>query len=235
MRVTIHQPQYLPWLGYLDKIDQADLFIVLDTVQFKKNEWQNRNRIRTSTGWQWLTVPVLQRFGQRITDVAINPTVSWQAQHVRALELHYARAPFCHQYLPGLRLIYEQEWKKLCDLNLAVIRWLLDSFGISTPLRCASEWTVTEEPTDRLIDLCRAVRASRYLAGPGADAYMEKPRFEASGVRLEMQAFHHPLYKQIYEPFEPNLSAIDLLFMQGPEALAALRQTRPRERLMTIV
>jgi len=235
MRVTIHQPQFLPWLGYLDKIDQADLFIVLDTVQFKKNEWQNRNRIRTATGWQWLTVPVLQHFGQRITDVAINPTASWQAQHLRALELHYARAPFRDRYLPDLRLIYEQEWKKLCELNLAVIRWLLHSFGITTPLRCASDCTAREEPTDRLVDLCRLVGASLYLAGPGADGYMDKPRFEASGVRLEMQTFNHPLYQQVYEPFEPNLSAIDLLFMQGPEALATLRQARARERSMTIV
>ncbi len=235
MRVTIHQPQYLPWLGYLDKIDQADLFIVLDTVQFKKNEWQNRNRIRTSTGWQWLTVPVLQHFGQRITDVAINPTASWQAQHLRALEVHYARAPFRDRYLPGLRRIYEQQWNRLCDLNLAVIRWMLDSFGMTTPLHCASEWTAREEATDRLVDLCRAVGASRYLAGPGADGYMNKPRFEASGVRLEMQAFHHPLYQQVYEPFEPNLSAVDLLFMQGPEALATLRQARAKERSMTIV
>ena len=127
MRVTIHQPQFLPWLGYLDKIDRADLFIVLDTVQFKKNEWQNRNRIRTAEGWQWLTVPVLHRFGQRVQDVMINPTAAWREQHLRALEMHYARALFRDRYLPDLRAIYEKPWTKLADLNLAVIRWLLQS------------------------------------------------------------------------------------------------------------
>lgn len=226
MRVTIHQPQFLPWLGYLDKIDQADLFIVLDTVQFKKNEWQNRNRIRTATGWQWLTVPVLQRFGQRIDEVRINPTAAWRAQHLRAIEMHYARAPYRDRYLPELRGLYERKWVKLCELNVALIRWLLEAYGIATPVRLASEWPAREEPTDRLADLCRAVRATSYLAGPGAGQYLDKPRFEASGVRLEMQAFRHPVYRQVYEPFEPNLSAVDLLLLEGPKALATLRRAR---------
>lgn len=233
MKVTIHQPQFLPWLGYLDKIDQADLFIVLDTVQFKKHEWQNRNRIRTATGWQWLTVPVLQHFGQRIDDVLINPTAAWRAQHLRALDVHYARAPYRNRYVPELRELYERPWRKLSDINGAVIRWLLKAYGITTPVHCASEWSAREEPTDRLVDLCRAVGATQYLAGPGADGYMDKPRFETSGVRLEMQAFQHPVYRQVYEPFEPNLSAIDLLLIHGPEALATLRQARPTQNSMT--
>ena len=223
MRVTIHQPQFLPWLGYLDKIDRADLFIVLETVQFKKNEWQNRNRIRTSEGWQWLTVPVLHRFGQRIHEVQINSTAAWRDQHLRALEMHYARAPFRDRYLPELRAVYERSWTNLAELNLTVIRWLLGAYGITTPIRCAGEFSAREEPTDRLIDLCRTVGATSYLAGPGAEHYMDIPRFEASGVALEIQAFQHPIYRQVYEPFEPNLSAIDLLLCTGPDALSRLR------------
>lgn len=226
MRVTIHQPQFLPWLGYLDKIDRADLFIVLDTVQFKKNEWQNRNRIRTAEGWQWLTVPVLHRFGQRVQDVLINPTAAWREQHLRALEMHYARAPFRDRYLPELRAVYAQAWTKLSELNLAVIQWLLQAYGITTPMCCASGMTAREEPTDRLIDLCLAVGASQYLAGAGAEGYMDRPRFEASGVELEIQEFHHPVYRQVYEPFEPNVSAIDLLLCGGPDALNRLRSRR---------
>lgn len=226
MRITIHQPQFMPWLGYLDKIDRADVFIVLDTVQFKKNEWQNRNRIRTAGGWQWLTVPVLHHFGQRMQDVVINPTAAWREQHLRALEMHYARAPFRDRYLPELRAIYAQPLAKLSDLNLAVMQWLLRSYGITTPLRYASGMVAREEPTDRLIDLCLAVGATQYLAGPGADGYMDKPRFEASGVELEIQRFEHPRYRQVYEPFEPNLSAIDLLLCTGPEALSHLRGNR---------
>lgn len=234
MRVTIHQPQFLPWLGYLDKIDRADLFIVLDTVQFKKNEWQNRNRIRTADGWQWLTVPVLHHFGQGVQEVQINPTSAWREQHLRALAMHYARAPFRDRYLPELRTVYSQPWVKLAELNLAVIRWLLLAYGITTPVRCASEFVAREEPTDRLIDLCLAVGATQYLAGPGADGYMDRPRFEASGVELEIQEFLHPQYRQVYQPFEPNLSAIDFLLCAGPEALSQLRSCRVRGNLATV-
>ena len=234
MRVTIHQPQFLPWLGYLDKIDRADLFILLDTVQFKKNEWQNRNRIRTANGWQWLTVPVLHHFGQRVQEVTINPAAAWREQHLRALEMHYARAPFRDRYLPALQEIYAQGWTKLSELNVVVIRWLLQAYGIGTPLRCASGMVAREEPTDRLIDICRVVGATQYLAGPGADGYMDKPRFEASGVELEIQEFRHPSYRQVYEPFEPNLSAIDLLFCMGPEALSHLRGGRVSDDRATV-
>jgi hypothetical protein len=226
MRVTIHQPQFLPWLGYLDKIDQADLFIMLDTVQFKKNEWQNRNRIRTAKGWQWLTIPVLQHFGQRIDEVLINPTAAWKTQHLRALDIHYARAPYRSRYLDQLRELYSAPWTKLSELNQATVQWLLKAYGITTPVRNASDYTARAEPTDRLIDLCRSVGATQYLAGPGAEYYMDKPRFESSGVRLEVQVLQHPIYRQVYEPFEPNLSALDLLLMQGPDALTILRQTR---------
>lgn len=235
MRVTIHQPQFLPWLGYLDKIDQADTFIMLDTVQFKKNEWQNRNRIRTAKGWQWLTVPVLQHFGQRIDEVLINPTASWKTQHLRALDMHYARAPYRDLYLSELRELYLRPWSRLSDLNKATVQWLIQAYGITTPVHCATEYEARDEPTDRLIDLCRAVGATEYLAGAGAEHYMDKPRFESSGVLLEIQVFHHPIYRQMYEPFEPNLSSLDLLLMQGPDALSILRRTRSMDRSLTSV
>lgn len=226
MRVTIHQPQFLPWLGYLDKIDQADIFVVLDNVQFKKNEWQNRNRIRTADGWQWLTVPVLHHFGQRLNRVEINPTAHWHSQHLRAIEMHYAQAPYRERYLPELQAIYEMAWPTLTEMNLAVLRWMMGAMGITTPVQLASELLLRDNATDRLIDICRAVGAGRYLCGPGAESYMDKPRFLASGVVLEMQYFHHPTYKQCYDPFISGLSALDLLLCHGPEAGMILREAR---------
>ena len=226
MRVAIHQPQFLPWLGYLDKIDQADLFVVLDNVQFKKNEWQNRNRIRTAQGWQWLTVPVLHTFGQRIMDTSINQTVDWQSKHLRAVEMHYGRAAYRDRFLVGLREMYRRPWERLSALNLAVLRWLLETFGINTPLRLASEMSLRDDPTDRLIDICRAAGATHYLAGSGATSYMDVPRFEASGVTLEVQDFRHPVYPQCYDPFIPGMAAIDLLFTSGDDALRQLREAR---------
>lgn len=226
MRVTIHQPQFLPWLGYLDKIDQADVFVVLDTVQYKKHEWQNRNRIRTAQGWQWLTVPVRHTFGQRIHEVRIDETSDWRARHLRALVLSYGKAPFQQRYAEGLRRLYARSSDRLATVNLATIRWLLEGFGITTPLRLASEMMLREEPTDRLIDICRAVGATRYLAGAGARAYLDVPRFEASGIALDVQEFQHPTYPQCYAPFVPGLSAVDLLLNCGDRALTRLRESR---------
>ncbi|MGE3152412.1 MAG: WbqC family protein [Nitrospiraceae bacterium] len=222
MKVTIHQPQFLPWLGYLDKIARADLFVVLDQVQFKKQEWQNRNRIRTACKWQWLTVPVLQRFGQRIDEVRVNRQVDWRRQHLRALTMHYAKAPYQNHVLAGLRSLYEADWERLVDLNLAVLRWLMETFHITTPIRLASELSARNHPTDRLIDICRAVGASTYLAGPGAEQYLDRPRFEASGLELELQRFRHPVYAQCYHPFIPDMSALDLLMMEGRSGFRTL-------------
>lgn len=230
MRIAIHQPQFLPWLGYLDKIDQVDLFVILDNVQFKKNEWQNRNRIRTAQGCQWLTVPVLHRFGQRVNEVLINQTADWSSKHLHALEMHYSRAAHRDPVLEGLRPIYRQSWQSLASLNLAVLEWLLEAFGITTPLRLASEMTVREEPTDRLIDICRTVGATQYLAGAGAPGYMDVPRFEASGLALEIQDFRSPVYAQCYEPFVPGLAAIDMLLTCGDDALRLLREARVSRR-----
>lgn len=230
MRVAIHQPQFLPWLGYLDKIDRADLFVVLDNVQFKKNEWQNRNRIRTAQGWQWLTVPVLHHFGQKLSDVRINPQEDWRGKHVRAIELHYRHAPCRERFQEGLRQIYHRPWERLTALNLAVLEWLLGAFGIKTPLRLASDMTLRDDPTDRLIDICRTVGATHYLAGAGAAGYMDLPRFDASGIVLEVQDFRHPIYPQCYEPFVPGMAAIDLLFTCGDDALQRLRRARQPSR-----
>lgn len=226
MRVTIHQPQYVPWLGYLDKIDRADLFVVLDTVQYTKQEWQNRNRIRTAQGWQWLTVPVLHRFGQKLNEVRINQQVNWRAKHLRSLEVHYRQAAYLEEFLQGLRALYRDPWERLATLNLAVLRWLLTAFGIATPVRLASEMALREDPTDRLIDICKTVGATQYLAGAGARQYMDMARFEASGVRLEIQDFRHPVYRQCYVPFVPGMAAVDLLFTCGADALPLLRRAR---------
>ncbi len=225
MKISIHQPQFLPWLGYLDKIDRADLFEVLDSVQFKKNEWQNRNRIRTAQGTQWLTVPVLHNFGQRISDVRINQTTDWRAKHLKSLEMHYAQAAHRDHVMAGLRAIYQRSWDRLADLNLAVIRWLLGEFGIATPLRLSSDMPLPDEPTERLIEICRITGATSYLAGAGARDYMDFGKFEAAGIPVEVQDFRHPLYRQCYEPFIHGMSAIDLLLTCGGQSFHSLRRT----------
>jgi len=167
MRVAIHQPQYVPWLGYLDKLDRADVFVLLDTVQFKKHEWQNRNRIRTAQGWQYLTVPVLHEFPQRLEQVRINNQRDWRRKHRQALETHYGKAPYYEQYAPVVREFLARDWERLALLNEAVLAVLAGAFGITTPMVKASHYETRDEPTGRLVDLCKSVGADCYLAGAG--------------------------------------------------------------------
>ena len=218
MRVAIHQPQFLPWLGYLDKIDQADCFVILDNVQFKKNEWQNRNQIRTHQGSQWLTVPILHSFGQLICDVQINNCDHWKRKHLAALKTHYEGARYFSQYFLELEKIYAGEWQSLSEFNVRILHWLLDHFDIATPIQLSSDMNLRQQPTERLIDICRVVGATTYLAGQGAQSYMDQGMFERSGLNLELQDFQPQVYPQRYESFVPCLSAIDLLFNCGPQS-----------------
>jgi hypothetical protein len=226
VKVAIHQPQYLPWLGYFDKLDSADVFILLDTVQFKKHEWQNRNRIRTSDGWQWLTVPIIDRFPERIDCVEINTRTDWQRKHCQALRLHYGRAPFWDPLGPELAALLESLWARLSDLNVAVTDLLCRHLGIKTSRLLASALSAQEDPTDRLIDLCRAVGGTAYLAGQSGPSYMDVNRFAEAGIDIQVQAYTHPQYPQRYQPFVSHLAVIDLLFNCGPESLNVLRSGR---------
>ncbi len=228
MKVAIHQPQYLPWLGYFDKIDQADVFVLLDDVQFKKNEWQNRNRIKTATGWQWLTVPVLHRSAQRISEVTINPTVPWSRKHLQALTSNYGSAPFFDPHRPFFEEIYAREWTLLLDLNLATITYLAEALKIRAKLVLASSLPVPPEfeATDRLVAICQAVGADTYLSGVGGKEYLDMSRFDEAGIRVLFQAFQTRPYPQRFGAFVPDLSVVDLLFNCNGDSLHILQQGR---------
>jgi len=232
VKVAIHQPHYLPWLGYLAKWAEADLFVFLDTVQYEKNGWQNRNRIRTREGVQWLTVPVRAPLGTPIADVEIDARQDWARRHLRAIELAYARAPALRRLAPALRALYAQTWTRLAPLAVASARWLAGAVGIRTPARLASELGIAAaDPTERLVALCRAVGATTYLSGPDGVRYMELGRFAAAGIEVRAQAYTHPIYAQLHGEFVPFLSGLDLLLMHGDDALAILRRGDAWSRL----
>lgn len=221
MMVAIHQPQYLPWLGYFNKIKQADIFCFLDTVQFKKNEWQNRNRIKTAQGWQWLTVPVRFRFPDPINAVRIQNRQNWRHKHLQALMTNYRKTPFFDAYFSLFRDIYDREWRSLAELNIMLIEQLTDALGVPRPLflRASSLAGISDHPTDRLIDICQSVSADTYLSGPAGADYMDVDRFRGRGVSVIFQDFAHPVYPQRFGEFISHLSAVDLLFNRGPESV----------------
>lgn len=228
MKLAAHQPQYLPWLGYFDKLDQVDCFVILDQVQFKKNEWQNRNRIKTGSGWQWLTVPVLHRFPQRIYEVRINNASPWSRKHLQALVLNYASAPSFGTHRAFFEEVYAHEWELLADLSLETLTYLVEALGIRTKLILASSLALPEggDATDRLIAICRALGADIYLSGTGGTSYLDLGRFSKAEIEVRVQEFRCPPYPQRFRAFEPNLSVVDLLFNCGGRSLQVLRQGR---------
>jgi len=232
MIAAVHQPQYLPWIGYFDKMDAADVFVLLDGVQYKKNEWQNRNRIGGKSGAQWLTVPVHYKFGQLIREIEIDNKTNWRNKHAQAIKTCYSRAPFYAEHEGAIGAILSREWTKLSELNCLFIRELAGILGIETRLAMAGDVPAKGRKTERLVEICRGLGADVYLSGQGARDYLEPALFERAGIELRFQNFACPAYSQIYTaqgaPFDPNLSVVDLVMNCGPESLPIIRSGRKR-------
>lgn len=225
MIISIHQPQFLPWLGYFDKIERSDTFVFLDDVQFKKNEWQNRNKIKTFENWQWLTVPVNHKFLQKIKDVQINNTTQWRKKHLHALKTNYSKARYFNNYFDFFEQTYSQEWKALSDINIYFIKYLIEALGFTNKkIVKASDFQFKEGRDERLIDICKHFGGDIYLSGEGGQDYLDLDKFEREGIKVIYQNYKHPVYTQQFGHFIPNLSIIDLLFNCGPDSFSILKK-----------
>lgn len=222
MILSIHQPAYLPWCGYLQRIAASDLHVVLDHVQFEKNSFINRNRIRTSDGPAWLTVPVLTsgRFGELpIRDVMIDNTQHWREKHWRSLLQSYRKAPFFAEHAGFFERVYAHRWERLIDLIDATSGYLLRAFGVQTPLLRSSELGVRGAKDELVLNLCQACEAEVYFSGALGRDYLSRERFDEAGVGLVFQDYRcMPYVQHGHSDFVPNLSAIDVLFNYGPAA-----------------
>lgn len=218
MKVSIHQPAYLPWLGYFDKIRRSDLFIYLDTVQFQKQSFQNRNKVKTPQGAVWLTVPVMSKgvlVGTELRDLAINPAVPWRKKHLRTIEMNYGKAPFFHNVMAWLAPFYAREWHGLSDLCFAMLTEMVAQLGIKTKIVKASELDYdVGSKSDLVLNICKSVGATSYLSGSLGVDYLDVKSFEANGISVEFQDYQHPQYQQVYEGFEPFMAAIDLMMCE---------------------
>jgi len=226
MILAAHQPQYLAYTGYFDKIDSADVFILLDTVQYKKNEWINRNRIKTPNGPLFLTVPVSFNFGDAVKDAKISPE-AWKKKHLQSLRTYYGKAPHFKEIFSYLEAFFQENFLFLGDLNCGLVKLLANLLGIKTRLEIASELPhLPDQPDARLIELSRYFDSDTYLAGAGGRDYMSRDIWQNSPVKVKFQDFHEPPRKQLYGEFLANLSIIGLLMNEGDESLNLLRQAR---------
>jgi hypothetical protein len=226
--VSINQPAYLPWLGYFHRIAVSDLHIVLDHVQFEKNSFTNRNRLRTAAGATWLTVPVRTggRFGNLPIDGVEITDTTWRRKHWDTMRFAYAKAPFFARHQGFFRDVYERDWPRLLPLIEPITAELCAAFAIATPRIRSSELGVAGRKAELVLNLCRAVGATTYLSGPLGRDYLDPRDFAAAGIELAFHDYRHPVYRQAFPGFEPLMAAPDLLFNHGPESGAILRGGR---------
>ena len=225
MRIVILQPSYLPWLGYFDQMSKSDAFVIYDDVQYDKNGWRNRNRIKTARGPQWLTVPVLikGRHSPRNREVEINNTVAWRTKHLRSIAQNYSKTPYFTPTMDLVRSILERPWRLLLDLNMAFIRMIAERLELNTRIYFSSDLDITPcGKTQRLIEICRRFGADTLLEGAAGKNYIDEDLFTCAKIRLEYHDYRHPRYCQLHGEFISYLSIVDLLFNHGKDSLAIL-------------
>jgi hypothetical protein len=221
MIVGIHQPNYLPYLGFFDKLKKSDIFVIYDDAQFNKGDFQHRNRIRIYHGWKWLTIPV-EKKRIPINEIKIKKEIEkegifWQKTHFQEIHDNYKKASYYLDFEEELHKIYEHEYEMLIDINIKLIDFLMKSFEINTEIVYSSDFGLNSKSTEKLVDLVSAIGGDVYLSGPMGKDYLDLRLFKERNIEVTFQDFKHPTYQQQYEGFEPNMSAIDVLLNTGPK------------------
>ncbi|CAM5200476.1 WbqC-like protein OS=Ureibacillus acetophenoni OX=614649 GN=SAMN05877842_104124 PE=4 SV=1 [Ureibacillus acetophenoni] len=226
MRIAIHQPNYLPWIGFFDKLDQVDRFVLLDTAQYSKGNFINRNQIKSPQGALPLTVPIKNKL-KPINELVIDHQRKWQVQHWKSIEANYKKAPYWSMYKDGFEKIYLQKWDQLAPLNIALIRHISSILNIKTEIFIESEFNIDfGKNNNRNVNIVSHLGGTVYVSGTGAKTYNKPDEFSERGIQLIYQDFKHPVYPQRFGKFESHLSIIDLIFNCGPESIKMIRMQR---------
>jgi hypothetical protein len=233
---VVLQPSYLPWRGYFDLVDRADVFVFYDDVQYDKHGWRNRNRIKTAGGLSWITVPVhaggAVADGTPIDEIAIDHRRDWVRAHCETLRHAYHKQAFYARYAPLIAQILARRHALLADLTIELTVALARELGSTTRFLRSSQLQLSGRKNDRLLDVLEQVGATRYISGPAARAYIEPERFERAGIALEYACYDYPPYPQTRPPYEAAVSIVDTLFALGPATLDNIRAHRVAEALI---
>lgn len=227
MILAAHQPAYLPWLGYFDKIARADVFVYMDNVQFEKNSFINRNRIKTPQGAQWLTIPVKTRghLAGSLRDTEIDETRAWRAKHLQSISMNYRRAAHFERYFPELERLISEPQPLLAEFCWGHLRFWVQKFGIETRLARASELPVSGTKSALVLAYCQFFGATRYVSGVLGRDYLVESDFERAGITVEYQDYNPPAYPQLWGEFIPRLSIVDAWLNCGTAVEQLLRSS----------
>jgi hypothetical protein len=231
-KVAIVQSNYIPWRGYFDMIRSVDHFVLYDSVQYTKRDWRNRNKIKTANGTIWLTIPVevKGKYFQSIRDTRVADKI-WAKKHWNSIQLNYAKAPHFDTVKDWLEPLYlDQDFDFLSDINHRFITSILDFLNIKTKLHWSSEFELPEDKTERLVSICSALHAKEYISGPAAKTYLDESAFQKENMKV--QWFEYPeyqRYEQLYPPFDPYVSILDLVLSKGKSSNSYFQQTHEQE------
>ncbi len=230
--VTIHQPNYLPWIGLFSKVSLADCLIIFDKAQYEKNGVINRNKIRTDKGFAYLTVPVGKYHTEsKISEITLPQENDWKREHWRKIQANYAKAPFFKDYAGFFEELFQKNFRYLSELNERILLYLLSCFEISVDVVRTSQLAVDPSlhKTDLMLAYLKKVGAGVYISGPSGRNYLETEKFPQNNVALKFFKFQHPVYPQRFPGFEPNMSVLDLLFNVGPRGADIIRSSAGAE------
>ena len=225
--VAIAQSSYVPWKGYFDLINLADEFVLLDDVQFTRRDWRNRNRIKTAQGLLWLTIPVevKGKYRQTIAETRVADP-GWATRHLKSLRHAYGRAPYYTAYEARFDSWYDAASGEtsLSAINRIFVDGLCEVLRIDSRISASDEYELDDEPTARLVSICRQAGAGRYVSGPSARAYLDEEAFRRHGIEVVyMDYAGYPEYPQLHPPFEHAVSVVDLLVNTGASAQLFLK------------
>ena len=212
MKIAIHQPNYIPWIGYFYKISQVDKFIILDNAKYSKGSIINRNKIKNANGGiTMLTIPIHYRTAN-INEITIFKN-GWEEKHWKTIFLNYKKTPYFNEYKNEFEKIFLKKWDILSNINITLIKLILSILNINTEIIIASELKKDFGfKNDRIVNICKYLNADEYLSGNGAKKYNIEEEYNKAGIKLSYTSFVHPIYNQLYGNFEPNMSIIDMIF-----------------------
>lgn len=216
---TAHQPAYLPWLGYFHKAALADTFVLLDSVQFEKNSFTNRNKIKTSNGPAWLTIPVEMRdhLHKNINEIKVDSKQNWKVKHWNSLVLNYKKTPYFTLYADLLNEHYKKESDLLIDYIQPLTDFFFNELNINNEKVKLSELGIDSAKQDLIIDICKKTKADAFVFGAMGKNYADEALFRQNNIRIYFQEYSHPSYPQVWGEFAPYMCILDALFMLGPE------------------
>lgn len=215
MIVSIHQPDYIPYIGYFYKIACSDVFVFLDDAQFSNNNMHHWNRVKTPQGECRLKIPVEYRFGDKINQVRTKDELGWKERHLKIIQMNYMRAPAFPEIFPAFKEVLMAHYDNLAEMNITINQWICSQLGLNPQYYRTSDMRLRTVKEQRVIDICLAVGGKTYLSGNGARAYQEAQHFSEKGVTLRYTDFHPFAYQQLWHTFTPNMSMLDYVFNHG--------------------